>query len=131
MPNLKDKQLETLKSKLLERQRILTEEIRGKRERTAVEGNEDAMAVVGDAGDESVMRELTDLALQEAGRDMEELQDIDAALHRMDDGTYGDCDECGGEIDYRRLEVQPTAFRCIACQAQHEKTYAHKNTPSM
>ena len=131
MANLSESQLETLKAKLLDRQRVLTDEIREKRERTAAEGNEDAIGVVGDAGDESVMREITDLSLQEAGRDMEELQEIDAALRRMDGGDYGDCEECGGEIDIRRLEVQPTASRCLPCQAQHEKTYAHKSTPTM
>ena len=131
MANLSKSQLKSLKAKLLDRQRVLTEEIKAKRERTAAEGNEDAIGVVGDAGDESVMREITDLSLQEAGRDMEELQEIDAALRRMEDGDYGDCEECGGEIDFRRLEVQPTASRCLPCQAQHEKTYAHKNTPTM
>ncbi|HUP93848.1 MAG TPA: TraR/DksA family transcriptional regulator [Burkholderiales bacterium] len=131
MAHLSISQLKSLKAKLLDRQRVLTEEIKAKRERTAAEGNEDAMGVVGDAGDESVMREITDLSLQEAGRDMEELQEIDAALRRMDDGDYGDCEECGGEIDFRRLEVQPTASRCVPCQSQHEKTYAHKNMPTM
>lgn len=131
MANLSSSQLKSLKAKLLDRQRVLTEEIKAKRERTAAEGNEDAIGVVGDAGDESVMREITDLSLQEAGRDMEELQEIDAALRRMDDGDYGDCEECGGEIEFRRLEVQPAASRCVPCQSQHEKTYAHKNTPTM
>jgi DnaK suppressor protein len=131
MAHLSNSQLKSLKAKLLDRQRVLTEEIKAKRERTATEGNEDAIGVVGDAGDESVMREITDLSLQEAGRDMEELQEIDAALRRMDDGEYGDCEECAGEIDIRRLEVQPIASRCLPCQAQHEKTYAHKNTPTM
>jgi DnaK suppressor protein len=131
MPNLTDTQLESLKNKLLERQRVLTEEIREKRKSAAVEGNEDAIGVVGDAGDESVMREITDLELQEAGRDMEELRDIDAGLHRIEDRSYGDCEDCGVEIDFRRLDAQPTATRCIACQAQHEKTYAHRGTPTL
>ena len=131
MAHLSNAQLKSLKAGLLDRQRVLTDEIKAKRERTAAEGNEDAMGAVGDAGDESVMREMTDLSLQEAGRDMEELQEIDAALRRIADGDYGDCEECGGEIDFRRLEVQPTASRCLQCQAQHEKTYAHKSTPTL
>ena len=74
---------------------------------------------------------MTDLGIEEAGRDLEELQEIDAALRRIDEGVYGICEECGREIDQRRLEAQPTATRCIACQAQHEKTYAHKGTPTL
>ena len=86
---------------------------------------------VGDAGDESVLRMVTDLHLQEAGRDVEELRDIDAALERIEAGEYGQCEQCGNDIGHARLEVQPTATRCIECQSQFEKTYAQKNTPTL
>ncbi len=89
------------------------------------------MGVTGDAGDESVSRMTADLDIQEATRDVEELNHIDAALRRMDDGSYGSCEECGQEIGFPRLQVQPTALRCIADQEKHEKTYAHRNTPSL
>jgi DnaK suppressor protein len=131
MANLTQDQLDRLRRGLLDRQDVLTQEVKEKRERTAEEGNEDAAGGVGDAGDESVTRMITDLDLAEAGRDMEELQQIEAALRRMDEGTYGICEECGQEIGYKRLEAQPTATRCIACQVQHEKTYAHKSTPTL
>jgi RNA polymerase-binding transcription factor DksA len=74
---------------------------------------------------------ITDLDIQEAGRDVEELNDIAAALSRLDDGSYGDCDECGQEIGFPRLEVQPTATRCIADQEKFEKTYAQRGTPTL
>jgi DnaK suppressor protein len=131
MAKMTKHELERVKKGLLERQALLTDEVREKRERTAAEGNEDASGGVGDAGDESVTRMMTDLGLEEAGRDLEELQEIDGALRRIDEGVYGICEECGREIDERRLAAQPTATRCIACQAQHEKTYAHRGTPTM
>ena len=131
MANLTDKQLQTLKQKLLDRQRLLVEEVREQRSQTAEDGNEDALGGVGDAGDESVARMVTDLHLQEAGRDLEELRDIEAALQRMEDGAYGNCEQCGLEIGYPRLEAQPTALRCIRDQEVWEKTHAHKNTPTM
>src|SRR4051794_20394345 len=121
MAELTKKQLETLRQRLLDRQRVLVQEVKEQRDRTLEDGNEDVLGGVGDAGDESVVRMVTDLHLQEAGRDLEELRDIDAALQRMDSGDYGTCDQCGNDIGYPRLEVQPTAIRCIACQAQHEK----------
>jgi DnaK suppressor protein len=130
MPNLTDKQTKALREQMLERQRVLVGELNEQRSRTAEEGNEDALGV-GDAGDESVVRMVTDLHLQEAGRDLEELRDIDAALQRLDDDAYGDCEQCGNEIGYARLQAQPTATRCIECQSQHEKTYAHKSTPTL
>ena len=131
MPNVTDKQLQKLKQGLLERQRVLVGEVKDQRSQAAADGNEDAMGGVGDAGDESVVRMMTDLHLQEAGRDMEELNNIEASLQRIEDGAYGECEECGNEIGYSRLEVQPTATRCIQCQALHEKTYASKSTPTL
>jgi DnaK suppressor protein len=130
MADLTNDQVQQLKQKLLDRQRVLVAEVRAKREKAA-EGNEDAIASVGDAGDESVLRMATDLDLQEAGRDVQELNDIDAALRRMDDDTYGTCDECGQEIGYPRLNAQPTALRCIADQEKYERTYAHGTTPTL
>jgi RNA polymerase-binding protein DksA len=131
MADLTNVQLDQLRKKLLDRQRVLVAEVREKREQAAAEGNEDAMGSVGDAGDESVLRMATDLDLQEAGRDVQELNDIDAALRRMEDGSYGTCDECGQEIGYPRLDAQPTALRCIADQEKYERTYARGATPSL
>lgn len=131
MADLSGKQLEKLKKSMLERRRVLQGEVADQRSRTAEDGNDSALGGVGDAGDESVLRMMTDLHLQEAGRDLEELRDIEAALQRMEASDYGECEECGNEIGFARLEAQPTATRCVECQAQHEKTYAHKNTPTM
>lgn len=131
MADLSGKQLEKLKQSMLERSRVLQGEVADQRSRTAEDGNDGALGGVGDAGDESVLRMMTDLHLQEAGRDLEELRDIEASLQRMEAGDYGECEECGNEIGFARLEAQPTATRCVECQAQHEKTYAHKNTPTM
>lgn len=44
-----------------------------------------------------------------------EINKINAALQRMDDGSYGNCLTCGEAIDHRRLAVRPYAGRCIAC----------------
>ena len=46
---------------------------------------------------------------------METLQAVNAALHRMDDGTYGQCDRCGNPIAPVRLEAMPSSTRCIDC----------------
>jgi DnaK suppressor protein len=130
MADLTKQQLGQLKNTLLERQRTLTSEIRAKREQAASEAAEDTMGVA-DTGDESVLRMQADLDLQEAGRDMEELQQIDTALRRMDDGSYGECLACGTAIEFPLLQAQPTALRCLDCQSQHEKTYASKGMPTL
>jgi DnaK suppressor protein len=43
------------------------------------------------------------------------LGEIDAALARIDAGTYGRCTQCGNDIPAERLELRPFASRCVAC----------------
>ena len=45
------------------------------------------------------------------------LIDIDEALRRLGDGTYGLCERCGGPVGAARLEARPTARTCITCAA--------------
>ncbi len=45
----------------------------------------------------------------------EHLAAVDAALGRLDDGTYGVCERCGRPIPAERLEVRPTATACVVC----------------
>ena len=49
------------------------------------------------------------------------LSEIDAALKRVDDGTYGTCTKCGAEIPTERLEASPWAALCIECKRQAER----------
>jgi RNA polymerase-binding transcription factor DksA len=49
-----------------------------------------------------------------------ELQDVERALTRLDEGTYGSCEACGQAIGDERLEVQPAARFCIEHQHQAE-----------
>ena len=50
-----------------------------------------------------------------------ELGDIEAALERMEAGTYGQCTDCGVTISPARLNAYPTAKRCIDCQTVAEQ----------
>lgn len=58
-----------------------------------------------------LMAVTTDMALEEFKED--ETDKIDAALAAIEDGTYGNCKECGKEIPYERLEAIPTALTCV------------------
>lgn len=49
------------------------------------------------------------------------LQAIDAALTRMDDGTYGSCVGCGQPIGTERLEALPWTTQCIECKRKEER----------
>ncbi|MBI3839943.1 MAG: TraR/DksA C4-type zinc finger protein [Planctomycetia bacterium] len=47
------------------------------------------------------------------------LEDVEAALERIEDGTYGNCQNCGREIPKRRLQALPHTPWCIGCARQH------------
>lgn len=64
---------------------------------------------------------IDDVTLAHAAR---ELEDIAAALRRIDAGTYGTCRACGEAIDERRLHALPATSLCTACQADHERADA-------
>jgi DnaK suppressor protein len=49
------------------------------------------------------------------------LKKIDGALKRIEDGTYGDCEECGERIDPRRLKARLFVTLCISCKEEQER----------
>jgi DnaK suppressor protein len=54
-------------------------------------------------------------------REMLYIKKVDEALKRIEDGVFGDCDECGEEIEFRRLEARPTATLCVSCKEDQER----------
>jgi DnaK suppressor protein len=49
------------------------------------------------------------------------LEKIQKALERIDDGTFGTCEQCGDEISAKRLEARPVTTLCIRCKEEQEK----------
>ena len=62
----------------------------------------------------------TALDVAEVSRDAAELREVEIAQGRVQDGTYGTCQDCGEPIPYARLAANPSAPRCIACQEKLE-----------
>jgi len=54
-------------------------------------------------------------------RERAKLNAIDSALEKIKDGSYGTCEECGSEINKKRLKILPFARYCVACQSEIEK----------
>jgi DnaK suppressor protein len=73
---------------------------------------------LGDTATETYDREL-DYTLEENSEHL--LGEIDAALKRIDEGTYGICTNCGEQIPAERLEARPWATLCIDCQRDRER----------
>ena len=77
---------------------------------------------IKESGDEwGVADGLAELDLAEVRHTLAELTDVDAALARMREGSYGECADCGIAIAPARLAVYPTAQRCVDCQGAYEK----------
>ena len=75
---------------------------------------------VKDVGDQSVTNLLESLNLQLAGIQQEELKNIERAEQKVQDGTYGTCEECGAKIGRHRLAAVPFAVLCHRCKKQNE-----------
>jgi len=69
----------------------------------------------------------TRLALEKGSSDL--LGEVEQALKKMDDGTYGMCDSCGQPIGMERLEIRPQASLCLTCKASQSKNAKGKFSP--
>jgi len=99
--------------------------------------DEQAMAQDGadDGVKDSVDMSLADvnkeIAFRLGERESKMVAEIDQALLRMDEGTYGICERCGKVIDERRLEAVPTARYDAVCQAIIEKNEGFEDPPTL
>lgn len=49
------------------------------------------------------------------------LKKVEDALKRIESGEFGECEECGEDIELRRLEARPTATLCVSCKEEQER----------
>ena len=74
-----------------------------------------------DDGDRSVVDLYEDISLKQLSSHGETLRKIDEALRKLNEGTYGTCEDCGEKIDEERLKILPFAIYCIDCQERKEQ----------
>jgi RNA polymerase-binding protein DksA len=84
----------------------------------------DLAGEVHDTEEESVASVLVDLEWAGIERQVAAANAAEAALVRLEQGIYGICVECDLPIPVARLEANPTAERCLACQTQFERLQA-------
>lgn len=85
---------------------------------------EHAHEVLHQDGDDAPQREgerELDMALSDM--ETQELGAVGAALARMASEEYGLCSDCGTEIPFDRLKVEPAALRCVPCETTHENRH--------
>jgi DnaK suppressor protein len=107
-----------LKRMLEDRRRELMSEVHGKIRDARAEGGKDREVL--DQGESSEVDIQEDIEFALIQMKSETLNKIDAALRRLDEGTYGNCFECGDEIAEPRLRALPFAVRCKDCEEARE-----------
>lgn len=82
---------------------------------------QDEAANFPDPNDRATQESEFGLELRTRDRERKLLRKIDSALSRIDDGSYGYCDETGEEIGLKRLEARPVATLCLEAQERREQ----------
>jgi DnaK suppressor protein len=112
---MRQRDLSTFQKLLHERRR----ELLGEALRT-VDGMGESRELFPDPTDRATLEYNRNLTLRIRDRERKLISKIDEALGRIEDGSYGKCEECGGDIGVERLRARPVTTLCIACKSQQE-----------
>jgi len=106
-----------IREKLLsEKNRILSDVSAKIRQESSQEKRE-----IGDIYDIASDERERELSLMLGDRERKKLAEIDLAIERINEGTYGVCEECGEPVGEKRLEVLPFTRVCVDCQSRIER----------
>ena len=136
-PEMNNGRYADLKLMLEDRRREILNEVQGKIRDQREESTWGRAHEVLDAGESSEVDIQEDIEFALIQMKAETLTKINEALGRLEEGTYGYCSDCGGEISEKRLRALPFAVRCKECEesrevaTEREKVAAQKrNGPS-
>jgi DnaK suppressor protein len=107
-----------LRLMLEDRRRELMNEVHGKIRDARADGNKEREVL--DQGESSEVDIQEDIEFALIQMKSETLNKVEAALRRLEEGTYGNCYECGEEISEARLRALPFAVRCKDCEEARE-----------
>ncbi|GAB4257201.1 MAG: hypothetical protein Kow0092_03910 [Deferrisomatales bacterium] len=108
--------MERFREKLL----ALRKEIAGEVQTLKTEGFALGTDGTQDVGDDAANTYARQLLLNLSEREREVLRQVDEALDRIDEGTFGTCEDCGEPIEEARLEALPYATLCVECKSNRE-----------
>lgn len=111
---------EDLRKILEDRRREILHEVKGKIRDVRTEGSQSKLNEVFDAGESSEADIQEDIEFALIQMKAETLTRINEALARLEEGSYGNCFECGDEISEQRLRALPFAVRCKDCEEARE-----------
>lgn len=111
---------ERLRKLLIKKREDIVKEAKSEIKKFKTGEKKQIVETVMDDGDLSVVDLSEDISLKQLSTHREMLIKIDAALRKIDDNTYGICEECGDEISEDRLKILPFAIYCRDCQEKKE-----------
>jgi DnaK suppressor protein len=82
--------------------------------------NNETEEAYADPTDRAALESDRNFLLRMRDRERKLLTKIGEAFARIEDGSYGQCEECGGEIGIERLKARPVTTLCIACKSAQE-----------
>jgi len=115
-----------LRLMLEDRRRELMNEVHGKIRDVRAEGGKEREVL--DQGESSEVDIQEDIEFALIQMKSETLNKVDAALRRLEEGSYGNCFECGDEISPARLRALPFAVRCKDCEEARETAERRERT---
>lgn len=80
---------------------------------------------INDLAETAQLVEQTELHTQLAAMESREIREIDAAIDKIRDGSYGQCERCQKAIPIARLQAMPFTAMCIDCQRKREQRRGH------
>jgi DnaK suppressor protein len=110
------KKLETFRKRLEERQQVLRKTV----SRTEEDGRIADQDSAQDIADRAASSYTKEFLFSQSNNERQLLQMVETALQRIRGGDFGDCVNCGNEINTKRLEAVPWARYCIECQEKRE-----------
>ena len=118
--------VEHFRELLLERREAVSAALNNLHRENSVSLEDETGELVSGSADQHLADTATETVEREIGNTLEEhderlLAEIDAALRRIEDGTYGKCVNCGAPIPEERLEAMPWATLCIDCKRKEER----------
>lgn len=119
------KRLEAFKKRLEDRQLELRKTVSNRQQ----DGRNQGEDIAQDIADRAASSYNKEFLFTQSTNERQMLGMVDSALARIREGTYGECINCGNEINAKRLEAVPWTRYCIECQDKLEKGQLESVTP--
>lgn len=121
MAGLTPERLAEVRNRLLDRKKRLWLEVKDQLKSNIGDGYQEMLATARDEEDQATVSLMAETNLTLLGPKRQELEAIEEALQRLENGSYGLCEVCGQSIEPRRLEIMPETPLCRDCMSQKEK----------